>query len=291
MSADAWRGGKSAVAVMSFDVDAETAIFTMGRSHAANPMVMSHQSYGPLVGVPRIIEMLGQYDIRATFFVPGFTADRYPGTVERILEAGHEIGHHSYAHHAPLDLDESAERADFERALAALARCGVRPVGYRAANWEPHWRTPELLVEYGMLYDSSLMAQDRPYRIKTSNGDLIELPPHWSLDDSVQYGWLPRPVIGDAVVSPQLTVEMWRGELDAMRRYGSAFILTAHPFLSGRPSRIEVLRALIEHGLGCGDVEFMAAADLARRAAEDPELFTQHWSDPVFPDPELFPEP
>src|SRR5881227_644150 len=101
-----WRGESATVACLSFDVDAETPILVESALYARNAGVMSHQAYGPLVGVPRILDLLAEYALPATFFVPGLTADRYPQTVERILEAGHEIGHHSYAHFSPFDQDE-----------------------------------------------------------------------------------------------------------------------------------------------------------------------------------------
>src|SRR5262245_66476546 len=68
---------------------------------------------------------------------PGVTAERYPDAVEQILAAGHEVGHHSYAHFSPFDQDEAAERSDFERALEALARFEVDPKGFRCPSWEP----------------------------------------------------------------------------------------------------------------------------------------------------------
>src|SRR4051812_22251946 len=158
-----WLGDSRALAVLSFDVDAESPILAQGRHYADHAMVMTHQAYGPLVGVPRLLELLGEYGLPATFFVPGLTADRYPAVVERIAEAGHEIGHHSYSHLSAVDLSEQDERADFERALAALERVGVRPAGHRAAMWEASWRTPGLVAEYGLRYDSSLMDADTPY--------------------------------------------------------------------------------------------------------------------------------
>jgi peptidoglycan/xylan/chitin deacetylase (PgdA/CDA1 family) len=256
-------------AVLSFDVDAEAPILVEGRRHADNAGVMSHQAYGPLVGVPRILELLGDYSLPATFFVPGVTAERYPQTVERILEAGHEIGHHSYAHFSPFDQDEAAERADFERALATLERLDVRPDGFRCPSWEPTWRTPALVAEYGLAYDSSLMDDDRPYVLETPAGELIELPVHWSLDDWEQYAYLPRPSFKSPIESPQKVLDLWTSELDAMRRYGCLFVLTCHPFLSGRPHRVEVLRRLIEHALEAGDVEFVDGREAARRARAD----------------------
>ena len=164
-----WHGGKAAVAVLSFDVDAESAILAAGRRYAEHAMVMTHQAFGPLVGVPRLLELLADYSLPATFFVPGLTADRYPATVERIAEAGHEIGHHSYSHRSAVDLSQREERADFERALEALGRLGVEPAGHRAALWEASWRTAGLVAEHGLLYDSSLMDDDRPYVFVTED--------------------------------------------------------------------------------------------------------------------------
>jgi peptidoglycan/xylan/chitin deacetylase (PgdA/CDA1 family) len=276
-------------AILSFDVDAETPILVEGRRYADNAGVMSHQAYGPLVGVPRILALLAEYSLPATFFVPGLTAERYPQAVERIFEAGHEIGHHSYAHFSPFDQDEAAERADFERALAALDRFGVRPEGFRCPSWEPTWRTPALVAGYGLAYDSSLMDSDRPYLLETPAGELVELPVHWSLDDWEQYAYLPRPPFKSPIESPEKVLDLWTSELDAMRRYGCLFVLTCHPFLSGRPHRVEVLRALIEHALAAGDVEFVEGREAARRAREEPGT-PRRTLEPVTVEPGLYPE-
>jgi peptidoglycan-N-acetylglucosamine deacetylase len=84
-------------------------------------------------------------------------------------------------------------------------------------------------------------------------------------------------------------LELWRAELDAMRRHHCLFMLTCHPFLSGRPSRVEALRGLIEHALDAGDVEFATGEAVARRALEDPELPEQSLR-PVEVDPDVYPE-
>ena len=266
-----WLGGKAAVFVLSFDVDAESPILAQGLRHAENAMAMTHQAYGPLVGVPRLLRLLVEYDLRATFFIPGLTADRYPGTVAEIVEAGHEVAHHSYNHVSPVNLSEAEEREDFERALEALERVGVRPRGYRAAMWEATWRTPGLVAEYGLAYDSTLMDDDRPYLLETESGTIAELPPHWSLDDWEQYAFLPDPPIGSVIESPAKVLDLWGSELDAMRRHNCLFMLTNHPFLSGRPGRVETLRRLIEHALGRGDVDIVTAAEVADRVLDDPD--------------------
>jgi peptidoglycan/xylan/chitin deacetylase (PgdA/CDA1 family) len=268
-----WLRASAALAVLSFDVDAESPILVEGRRHARSPMAMSHQAYGPLVAVPRILDLLAEYSLPATFFVPGLSADRYPETVERIAVAGHEIGHHGYSHHSPLRLDEEAERADLERGLAALDRLGVRPEGYRTPSWEPSERTFDLLAEHGFRYDSTLMDDDRPYVLETAHRPLAELPPHWGLDDWNQYMYLPDPRSGSGTIhAPSRALELWRDELDGMRGHGCLFVLTMHPFLSGRPGRVEALRGLVEHALAAGDVEFVDCREVARRVLEDESL-------------------
>src|SRR3954471_23015529 len=283
-----WRAGAAAVAVLSFDVDAESPILAAGRGYAGHAMAMTHQAFGPRVGVPRLLRLLSDYELRATFFVPGLTAERYPGTVEAIAAAGHEVGHHSHSHRSAGDLGEAGEREDFERALAALERVGVRPRGHRAALWEASWRTPSLVAEHGLAYDSSLMDADTPYRLRTPHGEIAELPPHWSLDDWEQYAFLPRPDIGGIITSPPRVAEMWIHELDAMRRHGSLFLLTCHPFLSGRAGRVEALRTVIEAALDRGDVAFATCADIADRILAG--AGEQRTLAPVEAPPDLYPE-
>ena len=158
------------------------------------------------------------------------------------------------------------------------------------ALWEASWRTAGLVAEHGLLYDSSLMDADRPYRLATEHGAIAELPPHWALDDWEQYGYLPRPDTGSVIESPLKASEMWRAELDAMRRHRCLFMLTCHPFLSGRASRVEALRTVIEHALEAGDVEFCDGQTVARRVLDDAELAERELR-PVTVDPEVYPDP
>jgi peptidoglycan/xylan/chitin deacetylase (PgdA/CDA1 family) len=276
-------------ACLTFDVDAEAVILAESGLYARNAGVMSHQAYGPLVGIPRILDLLREYALPATFFVPGWTADRHPQTVETILAAGHEVGHHSYAHFSPFAQTEDEERADFERALETLRRAGAEVEGFRCPSWEPAWRTPQIVAQHGLSYDSSLMDSDTPYLLDTGAGEIVELPVHWSLDDWEQYAYLPDPPHRSSIESPAKVLDLWISELDAMRRYGCLFLLTCHPFLSGRPHRVEVLRALIVHALATGEVEFAACRDIARIAREDPATERRILS-PVIVDPGVYPD-
>jgi peptidoglycan-N-acetylglucosamine deacetylase len=265
-----WHGGAAAVATLTFDVDAETPVLAADRSFAHHMSTMSHQAYGPEVGVPRILDLLAELDVPATFFVPGWVAEQRPGLAASIVERGHEVAHHSYSHRPPTGMTAAEERADFERALAVFAGQDIPISGHRAALWEASWRTPDLVAEHGLRYDSSLMGDDRPYRLPAAGTEIAELPVHWSLDDWEQYAFLPAPAVGSVITAPSTVLEMWRDELDAMRRYRCLFNLCVHPFLSGRPSRIVALRKLIEFALDRGDVRFARCRDVAEAALGDP---------------------
>ena len=250
-----WPGDKSAAAAFTFDVDAESAVLWGNDAVAARMSVMSHQAYGPLVGLPRILELLDTHQIPATFFVPGHTAHRYPAAVRRIVEAGHEIAHHGYLHEQPTALTLAQEIEALDRGLQALAEvAGVRPVGYRAPMWDLSWRTPELLLERGFLYDSSLMDADHPYELAVGDGSVVEIPIQWALDDWEQYCYLPDIAGSGLIESPRKARELWQLEFDALRAAGACWVLTNHPFLSGRASRAAELGDLMRYVVGHDDV-------------------------------------
>ncbi len=245
-----WPAGYRAAAAISFDVDAESAILADRPDAAARLTVMSHQAYGPRVGVPRLLRVLERRALRATFFVPGYTADRHPDTVRAIRDAGHEIGHHGYLHEPVFRASAAEEESYLLRGLDALDRvAGVRPVGYRAPWWETTYRTPALLARHGFRYDSSLMDDDRPYLLATAPAPdaptLVEIPIQWALDDWEQYAFLPDLTGSGVIESPRKVLELWSAELDALVAEAGCFVLTMHPFLSGRASRAVALDELL----------------------------------------------
>jgi peptidoglycan-N-acetylglucosamine deacetylase len=262
-----WPGGSQCACVISFDVDAESAILQVDPKYASHATTMSHQAYGPRVGVPRLLEQLRRAEIRATFFVPGFTAECYPDTIRRIVADGHEVGWHGYMHELPLDLAVAEQRAIIERATEVLEPLtGTRPVGYRAPWWQLSLQSPELLAGAGFRYDSSLMDDDVPYLLDSDAGTLVELPVHWSFDDWEQYGFFIDPPLGDSLEPPGKLLEIWQGELEAFREEGCLQVLTMHPFLSGRPARSRNIGRFVAFARELGGVWFAPAGEIAEHA-------------------------
>lgn len=265
-----WPEGKRAAASFTFDVDAESGAIAHDASFVNRMSLMSHQSYGPLVAMPKLLAMLKRQEISATFFVPGYTAELYPDMVRRIVDEGHEIGHHGYLHEKTTDMSAAEEADMLDRGLEALDKvAGVRPVGYRAPWWEYNWQTTKLLHERGFLYDSSLLDGDAPYAFAGEGmdaGSLIEIPVDWALDDWEQYGYYPGWTGSGVIESPSKAGEMWLLEAQSAHAGAGCFVLTNHPFISGRPSRLTALEELIARVKGLEGMWVAPLEEIARHA-------------------------
>jgi peptidoglycan/xylan/chitin deacetylase (PgdA/CDA1 family) len=276
-----WPDGYRAAACFTFDADAEAVMLSEHPETAMQLDVMTHQEYGPRVAIPRILRGLDRAGIRATFFVPGYTAERWPAICRSIRDAGHEIGHHGFMHEGSRssvpagiatgpggEVDVATEEARLLRGLEALDQVlGLRPIGYRAPNWEMTYRLPGLLAAHGFRYDAGLMDSDWPYRLATGPEPgaptLVELPGHWSLDDWGRYNYLPGLAGSGVITSPAAVLEMWTLELEALVDEGALFMLTNHPFVSGRASRAAALGTLIERAKAIEGVWVATAGEIA----------------------------
>ncbi|GAA2700914.1 polysaccharide deacetylase family protein [Nonomuraea recticatena] len=284
-----WRGEAAAIALLTFAVDVETPVLAAGRRYADHAMAMSHQAYDIRRGLPRLLGILDEFSIKATFFVPGLVAEWWPEAITQIAERGHEIAHHSYTHRPSTGLTHTEERWEFERGMHALNRLGIEPSGYRSPMWAATWRSADLAREFALTYDTSLMDDDMPYVIETARGPLVELPVHWALDDWEQYAFLPEPHLGYAIEPPEKALAVWTAELDGMREWGGLFQLTSHSFLSGRPGRARNLRRLIETVLARGDVEFRTGEQLCAAVLAD-EAVERRKQEPVQVNEDIYPQ-
>lgn len=242
-----WPGGKGVAVALTFDLDAE--LVWMRSPEKTPPSNLSQGQFGPRAGVERILRVLDARKIPATFFLPALTLELHPDTVAAIRQSGlHEIGYHGYAHEDVRTLSAGDERGAMERGLAIFAKVGLRPRVHRSAAWNFSENTLGLLRESGFLFDSSLMADDRPYEIMSgaSPAGIVELPVDWSLDD---WPYFQADGAGASMGprNPDDVLAIWRGEFDGARAGGGLFVLTMHPQVIGRWGRIRMLERLLDH--------------------------------------------
>ncbi len=258
--------GRVAVGI-SFDFDTETLSL---RSSVTTPSVLSSGQYGARAGIPRILKLLDEYNIKATFFIPAVSAELYSAEVQQIADAGHEIGRHGWIHEATPTLQREDELMLMQRSLDTLERIGgERPVGIRTGSWEYSENTLELISELGLLYDSSLMADDKPYELVSSGlqTGIVELPVEWILDDYPYFG-MDRTSAIRPHMTPGEVLEIWSSEFDMAYDEGGLFLLTMHPQIIGHRSRIIMLEELIKHIQSNPNVWFATHEEIAREALE-----------------------
>lgn len=249
----AWPDGARSAVTLTFDVDGEAGWLGGSASYGERLSSLSDGRFGVVRGLERICSLLAENALRATFYVPGDTAERYPSQIAALAAAGHEIGHHGHMHLRSHALDERAQRDEIVRGISALESCtGKRPAGYRSPFWEVTPATFALLVEYGFTHDSSFMGDDRPY-LETLDGlSMLEFPVHWFLDDWPHFSWSNER--GGQFADRGSVVDSWLDELDSARAEGRTVTYTMHPEVVGRASHIVVLKRLVDEITRRGDV-------------------------------------
>lgn len=260
-----WPNGARCAVMLTFDFDAETLWLSRDPANAKRPGTLSQGAYGGKVGVPKIVELLAEEGLKGTFFVPGWTAERYPHRMEEILGGGHEVGHHGYLHEW-IDPDyPDKEREALEKGLDALKRTvGIRPAGFRSPAGESSENMIAMLQEYGFLYDSSLMDDVFPYRHRLADGSAgpVELPWHWSVDDA-PYALFsiasPRPIMTNEHI-----LSIWKAEFREIYKWGGMINVLTHPQIIGRPARLAILREFIAFARSFPGVEFATCEEVAR---------------------------
>jgi peptidoglycan/xylan/chitin deacetylase (PgdA/CDA1 family) len=258
---------------LTFDFDGPAPILNTDR----DVTWLSHAEAGVRVGAPRFLDYLRDREITSTWFVPGHTLLTFPQIATRIIEDGHEVGHHGFMHEDPSRLDEPAEREMLEKGIVAIQNVsGAAPLGYRAPYWRSSARTQRLLIEYGFRYDSSLMGDDyRVYEYRESftavsteggppSGALIEVPVAWHREDGSFFEIHGAPFLPQR--SPAEVAEIWEADLAFAYAQDEAAIvtLTIHPEISGRGGRFAAITDLIDRWIGRPHVGFVRLCDYTR---------------------------
>ena len=262
-----WKDGARVCVALSFDPDHETGTLREGSTSVGR---LSQGQYGSRAGMPRILDLLKRYDIKASFFVPGVVAKLYPDEQTRTVAEGHEVGMHGWIHERTSPLEESAERDLMQRAFDTLTKAtGRQPVGIRVPSWDFSANTLKLIREMGLLYDSSLMADDEPYELVEDGQPtgVVELPVEWIKDDA-PYLNMARFEAIRPYTPPSAVLEIFRREFDGAVRENGLFLLTMHPHIIGHRSRFAILEELVQYMRGTSGVWFATHEEVARYCKE-----------------------
>jgi len=263
---------------LSFDFDGPSLWI---QRQMTTPAPISRGEFGA-IAVPRILKLLAKYEIPSTFFIPGHTIETYPDISKMVADAGCEVGIHGYAHEYNPRLSREEESWAMEKSIGLIdALTGTPPSGYRAPSGDVTAQTLELLIEYGVKYDSSLQGNDySPYYARLGDEwpadkpgqfgpetELVELPFSWNLDDYVYLEFvtfkqmlmpgLRRPDdmfanFADEII--WMTQELERGESN----------IVFHPQVIGRGHRLLALErwlnTLIDLGITFSRLDTIAEA-------------------------------
>ncbi|MFP4170259.1 MAG: polysaccharide deacetylase family protein [Methanomassiliicoccales archaeon] len=272
-----WKNGAKCAACLTFDCDSDISWKNIMRRTGAvqgenySPVVLSMGQYGANVAIPRILRLLDEQGIKGCFYVPGMLAEERPELIKEIDRRGHEIGHHGYAHLNPSRLDERGEREEMDKGLEALESViGRRPRGYRAPAFDISTRTLDLLVEKGFLYESNMMANDSPYLHELKNGRIVEIPFHWLTMDWTHFAFnfFPPLEYQSGISSQEKVYDIWSEEFEGLREEGALFNIVMHPQAIGRPSRLRMLKRVIELMKSKGDVWIATPEEIAEQWLE-----------------------
>jgi peptidoglycan/xylan/chitin deacetylase (PgdA/CDA1 family) len=220
---------------------------------------LAQAEYGPSTGIWRILRILKERGVKATFLTCGGIAERYPEAMQAIAADGHEVAGHGYHHEVARDLSREQESDVCKRTAEMLQlRTGKRPVGWRTCTQSPN--TLEILLEQRYLWNSNSFQYDLPFVWESSGRTLIELP-RQPYGDGWIYGGLNTA--GDPIVA----LRVWKALFDELYQESAAapsycpFVM--HPFISSRPGKAKVMADMIEYMQSHEGVWFATGSEVA----------------------------
>lgn len=216
--------------------------------------------YGAQIGMHRLLDLFKRRGVRATVFVPGWDAERYPETMAAIAEGGHEIAGRGYLYEDFSTLSTDEQQATLAKSEATLQRVfGRKPTGWRAPEGLMSAETRGLLAARGYTYDSSFGDDDFPYVVAQGGARLAELPVFNTAEDRFYYGVRRMPSHAQRALTE---------DFEAMYSVGGLFNLVLHPrgdYGSGRSVRIEAVEAVLQRIQEHPRVWLATCAEVAER--------------------------
>lgn len=203
----------------------------------------SNYRYGITRGAPRVMRLLEQHGIRATFTACALALERAPELAREIVRQGHEVTSHGYRWAHQFHMDEAQEREYIRKAVESLERsCGSKPRGW-LSRYLLTDNTRRLLCEEGFLYHMDDLGDDEPSWDAVDGKPIVVLP--YQVDNNDMKMWS----------EPSYTPDQWlkyaRDNLDWMLAEGEHEVnmmsIGLHLRIIGRPGRIWALEELLAY--------------------------------------------
>ena len=217
--------------------------------------------YGSRVGVWRIMDLLGQYRVPATFFCCALALERNAQVGPEIVRRGHEVFGHGYRWEEYYKMDRDTEREAIRKAVESITRTtGERPLGWYT-RYGPSLNTRELVVEEGgFLYDSNSYADDLPYYTQVHGKKWLVVP--YSLEVNDTKFWR------GGMVNPKDFYDTAHNTLELLHSEGATnpkmMSVGLHCRIAGRPARAVALKNFLEYACSLPGVWFARRTDNAR---------------------------
>jgi len=227
---------------VTFDNLGEVADLERGRWPAEAPLGR-HASVTRTL--PRILELLDEVGVRATFFVEGLNTELYPDALLELDARRHEVACHGWRHERWAELDPQTERERLRRSVDGMRALGLQAAGFQPPGGELTPATPALLRDLGFTYCSPAAG--------TPAGGMPALPFRWELLDA--YHYLPHFAAMRGTPEPLPPGRLRETLLAALEEPQDQLVLLFHPFLADTAERLAVLvdvlarvRELVEQG-------------------------------------------
>ena len=217
--------------------------------------------YGSRAGIWRLLSILDEYDVKATFFCCALALERNPYVGPEIVRREHEVFGHGYRWEEYYKMDRDAEREAIRKAVESIQRTtGQRPLGWYT-RYGPSVNTRELVVEEGgFLYDCNAYNDDLPYYTEVNGKKWLVVP--YSLEVNDTKFWR------GGMSNPSDFYETMKNTFDRLYYEGAAnpkmMSIGLHCRIAGRPSRAVALQKFLEYAKGFPNVWFARRIDIAR---------------------------
>ncbi|KAH8590945.1 hypothetical protein B0O99DRAFT_691003 [Bisporella sp. PMI_857] len=238
-----------------------------------------------ILAFDRLLKFFGQHAVKATWFTPSYTLVSFPDQMAKVRDAGHEIALHGYTHERASRLTEEQERKIMAKSIEVYRDfAGKHPKGWAAPYWDVSPRSMQILEDFGIEYDHSLMHHDCQLYYASDVGDsvihtdyskepetwmvpmrkhkmtkVVEIPASWDVDDWPPMNLSPPSAGGHS--HPHHVQQSWEDQFSYLYKEYDTFVfcISIHPQVSGKAKVMSMHERFIEFLKKHEGVEFVPA--------------------------------